>query len=175
MWAKIKQDVFRDLKEIKFQTQHDLLIITGISLGGGLSGISYIDIAHESIFNKIKVITFGAPRIGNKHWAAHFDLITLGLTKRYIVDSDPIVGMPRCMTLLCTYRQTGIKIVCYDDRKVCQQETEIPDDDFEQNVKHLTREFISSDYGHKLSSIMDHVEGYPKIYDHALVINQAVV
>ena len=31
---------------------------------------------------------------------------------------------------------------------------------------------MTADYGHKLSSIMDHVDGYPKIYDHALVINQ---
>lgn len=114
MWEKIKLDVFRDLREIKLQTSLDFLIITGISLGGGLSVISYIDINHEQIFSKVKVITFGAPRVGNKYWAAHFDLITMTRTKRYIVSGDPIVVMPRCLTLLCTYRQTGIKIVCYE-------------------------------------------------------------
>jgi hypothetical protein len=31
---------------MKLQTQKDHLIITGISLGGGLAAISYIDIAH---------------------------------------------------------------------------------------------------------------------------------
>lgn len=46
MWEKIKLDVFKDLKEIKLQTRLDYLIITGISLGGGLAVISYIDIAH---------------------------------------------------------------------------------------------------------------------------------
>ena len=121
MQEKIKFDVFRDLREIKLQTKLDFLIITGISLGGGLSVISYIDIDHERIFNKVKVITFGAPRVGNKYWAAHFDLKTDTRTKRYIVSGDPIVVMPRCLTLLCTYRQTGIKIVCKEDQQKCKQ------------------------------------------------------
>lgn len=47
MWEKIKHDVYRDLREIKLQTKINFLIITGISLGGGLAVISYIDIAHE--------------------------------------------------------------------------------------------------------------------------------
>jgi len=122
MWEKIKMDVFRDLREIRLQTKLNFLIITGISLGGGLSVISYIDIAHEQIFDTVKVTTFGAPRVGNKYWAAHFDLITLGKTKRYIVEGDPIVVMPRCLTLLCTYRQTGIKIVCKEELQICIQE-----------------------------------------------------
>lgn len=131
MWEKIKQDVFKDLREIRLQTKLDTLIITGISLGGGLATISYIDIAHEGIFDKVKVTTFGAPRVGNKYWAAHFDLITLGKSKRYVVNGDPIVVMPRCLTLLCTYRQVGIKIVCYEDQAICRVEIEIPDNDDE--------------------------------------------
>ena len=131
MWEKIRQDVYRDLREIKVQTQLDLLYITGISLGGGLAVISYIDIAHENIFTKVRTTTFGAPRVGNKYWAAHFDLITQTTSKRYIVSGDPIVVLPRCLTLLCTYRQTGIKIVCYEDQQLCKQEAEIPDNDDE--------------------------------------------
>lgn len=173
MWEKIKLDVFRDLKEIKLQTKLDFLIITGISLGGGLSVISYIDIAHEEIFSKVKVITFGAPRVGNKYWAAHFDLITLGKTKRYIVKGDPIVVMPRCLTLLCTYRQTGIQIVCKEEEAICRQEAYIPDDDDElaSTVKHLTQHLIEEPYGHKIQSIMDHVDGYPKIYNFSLILD----
>lgn len=44
MWEKIKRNVIIDLKEIRFQTRLDVLMITGISLGGGLAGIAYIDI-----------------------------------------------------------------------------------------------------------------------------------
>ena len=112
MWNTIKYDVFHDLREFRHITGIENLHITGISLGGGLASISYIDINHEEIFTNIDVTTYGAPRVGNKHWAAYFDLITLERTRRYVVSGDPIVSMPRCLTLLCTYRQTGIKIVC---------------------------------------------------------------
>jgi hypothetical protein len=121
MWGSIRSDVFRDLKEIKAQTGIDFLYITGISLGGGLSVISYIDINHEQLFSKVKVTTYGAPRVGNKYWAAHFDDLTGGYTRRYLIKGDPIVVLPRCLTLLCTYRQTGIKIVCQDATSQCVQ------------------------------------------------------
>jgi hypothetical protein len=111
------------LIEIRKQTGLDTLIITGISMGGGLSVISFIDINHATLFNSVKITTFGAPRVGNKHWAAHFDLITGRRARRFYVKGDPIVVLPRCLTLLCTYRQTGIGIVCYENEAVCIQET----------------------------------------------------
>jgi hypothetical protein len=46
MWEKIKLDVISDLALIYKQTKIGHLIITGISLGGGLAAISYIDIEH---------------------------------------------------------------------------------------------------------------------------------
>ncbi len=122
MWETIKSDVYDDLIEIKKQTGLETLYITGISMGGGLTVLSYIDIAFDKLFDRIKVITFGAPRVGNKHWAAHFDQITAGATKRYLIRGDPIVVMPRCLTLLCTYRQTGIQIVCNENTEICKQE-----------------------------------------------------
>jgi predicted lipase len=112
----------KDLREIRLQTKLETLYITGISLGGGLAVISFIDINHDKIFPTVKVTTYGAPRVGNKHWAEHFDLITNNSTRRYIVEGDPIVVMPRCLTLLCTYRQTGIKIVCREELAKCTQE-----------------------------------------------------
>jgi hypothetical protein len=57
-------------------------------LGGGLAVISYIDISHEGVFKKVDVTTFGAPRVGNKNWAAHFDTITANQTIRYVVRGD---------------------------------------------------------------------------------------
>jgi predicted alpha/beta-fold hydrolase len=50
MWDTIVPDVLRDLTEIKKQTNHRRIYITGISLGGGLSVISYIDIKNSKIF-----------------------------------------------------------------------------------------------------------------------------
>lgn len=115
MWEKIKLDVFRDLREIKLQTKLQYLIITGISLGGGLAAISYIDIQHENIFQKIRVITFGAPRVGNKNWAAFFDKTTTRTSLRYVVSGDPVAVMPKCLTVLCNYGYTGILITCYEN------------------------------------------------------------
>ena len=115
MWNGIRDSVISDLKEIKQQTGLNKLYITGISLGGGLAGISFIDLNHYKIFDNIKVVTFGAPRIGNKHWAAHFETLTNYESRRYLIKGDPITVLPECLTLLCNYRHTGIKIVCHKD------------------------------------------------------------
>ena len=56
------------------------MYITGISMGGGLATIAFIDLNAAGIFNRHYIITYGAPRVGNKKWAEHFDLITVGET-----------------------------------------------------------------------------------------------
>ena len=66
MWNNIKSDVLGDLTKMSKNTTISHLIITGISLGGGLSVISYLDIVSANIFPKIDITTFGAPRVGNK-------------------------------------------------------------------------------------------------------------
>jgi hypothetical protein len=173
MWGTIRTNVTNDLTQIRKQTGLNLLYITGISLGGGLAGLSYIDLNENKIFPNIRVITFGAPRVGNKYWAAHFDQITNATSRRYLVSGDPIVVLPRCLTLLCTYRQTGIKIVCYEKDARCNQEVEVPDPDDEltNKLQRVRRSFeVDSDIK-QMRSIMDHVNGYPKIYNFTLVIN----
>lgn len=114
MWEKIRFEVIEDLNALHEYSQIKNLHITGISLGGGLATIAYMDIAQISTFSTVKVSTFGAPRVGNKYWAAYYDLRTLGKTKRYLVAGDPIPAMPKCLTLLCTYHQVGVKIACYE-------------------------------------------------------------
>jgi triacylglycerol lipase len=66
MWNSIKNQTFADLIASS-HTKH--LIITGISLGGGLASLSYVDINVLKIFDKIEIITYGAPRVGNANWA----------------------------------------------------------------------------------------------------------
>ncbi len=127
MWESIKWEVINDLKNIRQITGLNTLLITGISMGGGLSVISFIDINKAQVFNTVKITTFGAPRVGNKHWAEHFDMITGRRSRRFYIKGDPIVVMPRCLTLLCTYRQTGVGIVCTEDNQMCFQETELPE------------------------------------------------
>lgn len=126
MWETIKNDVINELASIKASTGLDTLYITGISMGGGLSVISYIDINEKKLFKDVKVTTFGAPRVGNKQWAEHFDKITNTKTKRYYIEGDEITVLPKCLTLLCTYRQTGIGIICYPAQDLCVQESVMP-------------------------------------------------
>ena len=127
MWVNIRDEVIADLKEMKAATKMDNLHITGISLGGGLSILSYKDILDANIFKNIRVTTYGAPRVGNKDWAAWFDKLTGAKTKRYVVNGDPVAVMPKCLTLLCNYGNTGVKINCYEEQQLCKQEVDTDD------------------------------------------------
>lgn len=89
------------------------LVVTGISLGGGLSVISYIDIVNAKAFPTYDITTFGAPRVGNKEWALNFDRVSKNSQRRFVVNGDPVANMPSCLTILCNYKQTGVKYNCY--------------------------------------------------------------
>ena len=114
MRNSIKNDVLQGLKQ---RAHTNRLIITGISLGGGLSCLSFVDINQAKIFDSIEIITFGAPRVGNKQWAEWFDKQT-NSTRIFIAD-DPIPALPRCLTLVCNYKQTGTPIVCNLNSQTC--------------------------------------------------------
>ena len=106
MWEKIRDDVISDLKASVKTTR---LIITGISLGGGLACLSYVDIKASGAFDNVEVISFGAPKVGNQKWAAFFDSV-VEHSRIYIFD-DPVAALPKCL-LVCNYKQTGIPYVC---------------------------------------------------------------
>lgn len=151
------------------QTKISTLHITGISLGGGLTIISYIDVAATKIFPTIRVTTYGAPRVGNKEWANHFDQITNTKSKRYVVSGDPVAGMPTCLTLLCNYKQVGIKLTCYEDRAQCVREADEIETPYDQVRKFATigKSIMKT---RDVQGITDHVDGYPKIYNFTLVM-----
>jgi len=167
MWLTIVDDVMNDLKEIKKQTGLTQIYITGISLGGGLSVISYIDIKNSGIFSKVNVITFGAPRVGNKNYAAHFDSHTNGKSLRYIVKGDPIVVLPECLitALICNYKHTGIPITCTEESQQCVMNTGEPEGIFEKMMWRRHADPSQKNLG----SLVDHITGYKKIYNHTLV------
>ena len=114
MWNTIRTQV---LVGLRTHAHTGRLIITGISLGGALACLSYVDIAKEGIFQNIEVITFGAPRVGNRKWAAWFDSTTP--STRFFIKSDPIAFLPRCLTSICNYKQTGTAYVCNKNSQEC--------------------------------------------------------
>lgn len=127
MWDTIQGNVLADLKEIRKQTNLKKIYITGISLGGGLSVISYVDVLNSKIFDQVEVINYGAPRVANKYYADYFDGLTQRRSKRYIVKGDPIVVLPECLTLLCNYKHVGNQFVCIEDDGICRGGLPVPE------------------------------------------------
>ncbi|MGI6092696.1 MAG: lipase family protein [Veillonellaceae bacterium] len=84
-----------------------ILYLTGHSLGGAaatIAGARLIDIGIPP--DKLKVITFGAPAVGNPAFAAKYQPI-LDLT-RVVISGDPVTGV--LQTLAGGYKQFGREI-----------------------------------------------------------------
>jgi hypothetical protein len=115
MWEEIKLDVLNDLAKVSAQN----LIITGISLGGGLACVSFVDILHVELFSHIQIVTFGSPKVGNDAWSEWFD--HKANMKRYYIRKDPIAFMPESIPGLCNYKSTGLPIICNPDTDTCTE------------------------------------------------------
>jgi triacylglycerol lipase len=103
MWEKIREDVVNDLKKYVHTTR---LIITGISLGGGLACLSFIDIRAAGEFNSLEVITFGSPRVGNKKWANFFN--SQAEATRIYIYKDPIKMLDPYLQLQPRWQARGV-------------------------------------------------------------------
>jgi hypothetical protein len=169
MWEFIRDDVIAGLRQ-NVHTRR--LVITGISLGGGLAALSFVDILASKEFENVEVITFGAPRVGNKKWAKWFDSVTD--STRIYIRRDPIAFLPRCLTPICNYRQTGNPIVCYPGKNECRCKSKSVEDELEmdnaietiiQEVNEHKDEIAEGEFG----GILDHIFGYKKIKDYSLV------
>lgn len=113
----------------------------------------------------MKVITFGAPRVGNKNYAENFDKLTNNKSMRFIVKGDPIVVMPSCLTTLCNYKHTGVQYVCEEDTMICSGCMSVPEDIFGRMQWRRHAEPSQKNLG----SIVDHIYGYKKIYNHTII------
>jgi len=173
MWEKIRDDVIRDLKA-SVHTRR--LIITGISLGGGLACLSYIDIKASGAFDNVEVISFGAPRVGNKKWAKFFN--SIAEHTRIYIRRDPIAFLPVCFTPFCSYRHTGEAVVCHYNSQSCkfkkskksfEDVEEMIDIDFESIVEEVQEHSEEIKDG-ELGGLLDHIYGYKKIRDFTLLL-----
>ena len=66
MWDSIVSNVLNDLRDIQKQTGLKRIYITGISLGGGLSVISYIDVVNSKSHSCVDRPRIFAKRIASK-------------------------------------------------------------------------------------------------------------
>lgn len=116
MWNSIRNETYQDLIASAHTKR---LIITGISLGGGLAMISYVDINHLAIFDNIEIITFGSPRVGNQNWAKWLESQVEPDPIHVCIKGDPICIMPRCLTPICNYRHSGLGYSCNKNTQTC--------------------------------------------------------
>ena len=177
MWNIIRDVTIAGLKK---NNHTNRLVITGISLGGALTALSFVDIRQAQVFDNIEIVTFGSPRVGNKKWASWFDEQTSSV--RYTLSEDPIPVLPRCLTLLCNYGFIGTKVQCRKDSKTCHcMEEDYPDSPntkipsfrkIAENVvrgalEHITEE--EHQWGGFSIGILDHINEYKNVKDYSLV------
>lgn len=182
MWRGVQENVTRDLREIQKETQSKRLYVTGISLGGALASIAYVDLFFNKIFENIQMITYGAPKIGNKEWAAKFDQLNNGKTKRYYIKGDTIAFSPLnepCLLNACSFRQVGTAIECDTDAKLCKQPVDIPDMSNSpiakltrsmRNFKEVIEMHLREEDALK-NGIISHVNDYPLLYTYDVQIS----
>lgn len=116
MWNSIRANVKADLIA---NSHTKKLIITGISLGGGLAMLSYVDINKWKLFTGIEIIIYGAPRVGNSNWAKWMESVTNPDPVHICIKGDPICILPRCITPLCNYKHSGTGYSCDKNLEVC--------------------------------------------------------
>ena len=129
------------------------------------------------MFEKIDLVTFGAPRVGNKLWANWFD--TKNEVRRYYIKKDPIASLPICLTLLCNYQQPGVPIPCNKNLQECSvKNAKEYEEDYTLNMEELANALASGmeehyaheyDEGESVEGIIDHITGYKKIRDYTLI------
>ena len=86
------------------------LVITGHSLGGAMATICAFDLARLYPYLKIKVITFGSPRVGNKNFFKSYNSLENITHYRYETTYDPIPRIP-----YFGYYHVGLGIICHED------------------------------------------------------------
>lgn len=86
-YKSISSELFPLLKGI------DHLVITGHSLGAGISTICALDIVEELSIQNITITTFGSPRVGNNDYAELFNQ-NVPNSFRVTHGQDPVVHLP---------------------------------------------------------------------------------
>lgn len=100
--------------EAKYQAGWYILI-TGHSLGGALATLCTIDILLNMTAiksNRVALITYGSPRVGNKEFAGWIDRAELKMNIRVEVEGDVIVSLPDQSFGAYVHRGELIQIKC---------------------------------------------------------------
>lgn len=91
-WVSVKKKVI-DLLDTYDPTTYDDIVICGHSLGSGVGSIAAVEIAELFEDKRIHLITFGAPRYGDKTFVQE-SIMKLADVARYVNGNDPISFIP---------------------------------------------------------------------------------
>ena len=123
-YASIRDELRKTVSEYIDELDPPEILITGHSLGGALADICAIDFALNEIKNsknfdfskKLKVINFGAPKVGDKNLEKMFNRNINGL--RLINGTDYVPQMPKLIpTFIHGFRHCGKQIILKDTEK----------------------------------------------------------
>ncbi|XP_046858009.1 lipase-like [Xenia sp. Carnegie-2017] len=103
-YSPLKDQMFRKLRDLNRNKQEKVLV-TGHSLGGAMATLAAVDLINAGY--QVDLITFGAPRVGNKAFAQYVDRIVKGLNLRVTYLNDIVTVVPNV-----GYRHAGQEIHC---------------------------------------------------------------
>ncbi|NJK34634.1 MAG: lipase family protein [Oscillatoriales cyanobacterium SM2_2_1] len=83
IWSELRTNLNRDRP----------ILLTGHSLGGALATIAALDL-HQRDYRVTGVYTFGSPRVGNRAFAAGYDLALRSRTHRFVYGQDTVTRVP---------------------------------------------------------------------------------
>lgn len=91
-WLSIRKAVI-DHMDTYDEAKYDDILVTGHSLGSGIGSIAAVEIATLFESKRVHLITFGAPRYGDKTFVKE-SIMKLADVARYVCGYDPIPFIP---------------------------------------------------------------------------------
>ena len=105
----LKDEMLRKVNTL-YQEHPKKVLVTGHSLGGAMATLAAADLVNARY--TVDLITFGAPRVGNKEFAQYVDRIVKGLNLRVTYKNDIVTVVPNI-----GYRHAGQEIHCIGHNK----------------------------------------------------------
>ncbi|XP_046858557.1 lipase-like [Xenia sp. Carnegie-2017] len=108
-YSPLKDEMLRKVNTL-YQEHPKKILVTGHSLGGAMATLAAVDLVNAGY--PVNLITFGAPRVGNKEFAQYVDRIVKGINLRVTYKNDIVTVIPNK-----GYRHAGQELHCIDHNK----------------------------------------------------------
>jgi len=124
-YQAIKDQIVPVVRSLVQNYPHLPLIVTGHSLGGGLSTLCVADLAGVENIGVDSLINFGSPRVGDADFAAWFSGLGVPLVDRVTHYKDIVPHLP-LRSFGFNHQPTEIWFTTYTDFKQCDASGEDP-------------------------------------------------